>query len=100
MVTFATRQLTRGGDVDLVSVVFDDESEAVAQYFAENGGDWPVVTDPNGRIAVDYGVLGIPESYLIDPDGVVVSKIVGGISADGLEALVTRARQAAAGVVP
>ena len=55
--------------------------------------------DPSGRITVDWGVAGIPESYLVDPDGVVRSKITGGVRADGLEELLAEAKRldAAAG---
>ena len=78
----------------MVTVQFDRSEEGeLKRFFRRNGGDWPVVKDPDGRIALDYGVTGIPESYLIDPAGVVVSKVVGGISADGLEALIQGAVQ-------
>lgn len=51
-----------------------------------------MLLDPDGQIAVDFGVAGVPESYLISPDGVIVSKIVGGILDGELEALLDRAR--------
>ena len=48
----------------------------------------------SGRITVEWGVAGIPESYLVDPDGVVRSKITGGVRAEGLDDLLARAKQA------
>jgi len=75
---------------EVVSVVFDDKPEAVADFFAREGGDWPVVAD-DGRIALSYGVAGIPESFLVNPDGVIVAKITGGVTADGLDALIAEA---------
>ncbi len=92
LVSFTNRQAAEGGDAEVVSVVFDDQPDEVRAFFDEEGGDWPVVTDPDGRIALDYGVAGIPESYLVDPNGFVVSKIVGGITSEGLEQLLARAR--------
>ncbi|MBK9179337.1 MAG: TlpA family protein disulfide reductase [Acidimicrobiales bacterium] len=92
LVAFTNRQAAEGGDAEVVSVVFDDQPDEVRAFFAEEGGDWPAVTDPDGRIALEYGVAGIPESYLVDPNGFVVSKIVGGITSDGLEQLLARAR--------
>ena len=41
------------------------------EFFAENGGDWPVVRDPNGAISVAFGVSQVPETWIIDPDGIV-----------------------------
>ena len=93
LVRFSQRHLA-AGDAEVVSVQFDrNEGERLRRFFERNGGDWPVVGDPDGVIALDYGVTGIPESYLVDPDGFVVSKIVGGVSADQLDALVSAAQE-------
>jgi cytochrome c biogenesis protein CcmG/thiol:disulfide interchange protein DsbE len=51
-----------------------------------------MLTDPKGRIALDYGVSGVPESYLISPDGIVVAKLLGGVRADDLDQLLYRAK--------
>ena len=80
------------GDASVLSVVFDDESSNVKAFFRKHGGDWPVVNDTDGRIATDFGVTGVPESYLIDPNGIVRAKIVGGVVSDKLEALLAQAK--------
>jgi cytochrome c biogenesis protein CcmG/thiol:disulfide interchange protein DsbE len=79
-------------DVRVVSVVFSDEPADVERYFRDNGGDWPVVDDDEGRIVFNWSVSGVPESYLVDPDGIVRAKIVGGVDADKLEELLRRAQ--------
>lgn len=81
------------GDASVVSVVFSDDDDDVKAFFDERGGDWPVVSDDDGRIATDWGVTGVPESYLIAPDGMVRAKIVGGVDADRLEQLLAQAKQ-------
>ncbi len=78
------------GDAAVVGVVYSDERADVVKWFADNGGSWPVIEDPEGRIALDYGVRGVPESFLIDPDGYVVAKITGGVRESELEALLTQ----------
>ena len=80
------------GDASVVSVVFSDDPDDVARFFDENGGDWPVVSDDDGRIATDWGVTGVPESYLIAPNGIVRAKIVGGVDAAKLEQLLAEAK--------
>ena len=80
------------GDATVVGVVFDDSTSAVRRFRREEGGDWPMLDAPDGRVAVDYGVSGVPESYLISPNGFVVSKILGGILDGELEDLLQRAR--------
>jgi cytochrome c biogenesis protein CcmG/thiol:disulfide interchange protein DsbE len=85
------------GDATVVSVAFDEPTEVIAEFFAEEGGDWPVVTDPDGRIAVDYGVLSVPESFLVSPNGFVVWAGTGGVTADGLDSLIDQAEAAVQG---
>jgi cytochrome c biogenesis protein CcmG, thiol:disulfide interchange protein DsbE len=82
-------------DAGVVSVVYSDERGRVRSFFREEGGDWPVVDDPDGRVALDWGVGKVPESYLVDPRGVVVAKIVGGVEEPGLERILATARRRA-----
>jgi cytochrome c biogenesis protein CcmG/thiol:disulfide interchange protein DsbE len=73
------------GDASVVSVVYDSDLDAVREFFDDNGGEWPVVTDPEGRVALDWGVEGVPESYLVAPDGTVVYFEKQGVTATGLD---------------
>ena len=75
------------GDASVVSVVFDSRPAQVRDFFAENGGEWPVVIDPDGRTSLEYGVARVPESYLLGPDGTVLTKIEGGVTAEALDDL-------------
>jgi cytochrome c biogenesis protein CcmG, thiol:disulfide interchange protein DsbE len=80
-------------DVVVVSVAFNDEPESVARFFEDNGGDWPVIPSDTGRIALDFGVTGVPESYLIDPTGVIFAGFEG-VTADALDqAILARIEQ-------
>ena len=99
LVRFQGRHLPTG-DATVVAVVYDDPASAVRRFRAEKGGDWPMVLDPSGRVALDYGVRGIPESYLISPDGFVAAKITGGVRAEDLEKLLAQAKRLPAGTQP
>ncbi len=79
------------GDARVVSVVFSDDADDVERFFAERGGTWPVIDDAAGRVALDFGVTGVPESFLVGPDGTVRAKVIGGVAYDGLEDLLRRA---------
>jgi cytochrome c biogenesis protein CcmG/thiol:disulfide interchange protein DsbE len=92
LVNFAQRHGT-AGDAAVVSVVYADRPKEAREFFAERGGDWPVVMDPEGAVAVAYGVSGVPESYLVAPDGTVVSKLTGGVTASGLDTILDDARE-------
>ena len=80
------------GDAAVLGVVYSDNAQAVREFRDKEGGGWPMLADPKGRVALDYGVAGIPESFLISPDGVVAAKIVGGVRASGLDDLLYQAK--------
>ncbi len=73
------------GDATIVSVTFDDQASNVVEFFEENGGEWPVLVEDTGSIAVQYGVTGVPESFLVSPTGVVAERITGQITAAFLQ---------------
>jgi cytochrome c biogenesis protein CcmG/thiol:disulfide interchange protein DsbE len=80
----------------VLAVVYDDQPEDVRRFFDERGGSWPVVDDSGSK--VDFGVRGVPESFLVDPDGVVLTRLVGGVTADGLDSMLRQAASVAGGV--
>ena len=90
LVRFSDRHHTRG-DAEVIGVVFSDSYDAVRDFRRDNGGDWPMAKDPGGRISLDWGVSGVPESFLVDPDGIVRAKVVGGVTEARLEALLADA---------
>jgi len=89
LVQFAARH-AQAGDAAVLQVVYGDRAPTVRSFIEKNGGAWTVLDDPKGTIALDWGVRGLPESYLVDPDGIVQAKITGGATADGLDALLRR----------
>jgi cytochrome c biogenesis protein CcmG/thiol:disulfide interchange protein DsbE len=78
------------GNDFVVSVSFNDEPSKVKQFFKSNGGDWPVIAQGNADIALDYGVIQLPESYLVAPTGVVAAKFNGGVTASALDDIIAR----------
>lgn len=84
----------KAGDAAVLQILYGDRREDAQAFLAERGGDWTVVDDPRGEIALDWGVRGIPESYLVSPAGVVVAKITGGVTVRELEKLLRERRNA------
>jgi cytochrome c biogenesis protein CcmG, thiol:disulfide interchange protein DsbE len=77
------------GDATVVSVAFQDRPEELREFFADNGGEWPVIVGDTGRTAIDFGVTGVPESYVVAPNGVVVAKFEG-VTAEGLDRVIAQ----------
>jgi cytochrome c biogenesis protein CcmG/thiol:disulfide interchange protein DsbE len=87
----------QGQDVVFVGVdIWDTEQDARA-YMQEFGISFPNAVDNRGKIAVEYGVTGIPETYFITPDGMISRKVIGAITADILAQNIAEARTAGEG---
>lgn len=73
----------RSSDALVLTVPFGDTAEGTADFFDEHGGDWPVLLDSKAEVdaAVSFGVTRPPESYLVAPNGIVVAKWQGEITA-------------------
>ncbi len=74
------------GDLSLVSVVFNDPVERVEEFFAAQGGTWPVLNSP--EVPVDFGVAQIPETFLVSPAGQVVLHVEGEVRAERIIELI------------
>jgi len=62
----------------LLAVSMDRQGVEVAQPFAENLKlTFPILLDPTSEVARQYGVRGLPTTYLIDPDGLLIGAAVG-----------------------
>jgi cytochrome c biogenesis protein CcmG, thiol:disulfide interchange protein DsbE len=95
LVTFAYRH--RGADQPaLVGVVYDDSASAARGFLKSTGGTWPALGDPNGQIALSYGVRGPPETFLISPSQIVAAHFDGPITAGELDYWLGRAQETAA----
>ncbi|HEX8947413.1 MAG TPA: TlpA disulfide reductase family protein [Dissulfurispiraceae bacterium] len=67
-----------------VTVLFRDDPAKAAEYMKANGISFPVLLDDK-NIALQYGLTGVPETFIIDSKGVVRQKIVGPIAWDAPE---------------
>lgn len=65
-----------------VGVLYNDRPEPATRWIAEMGGQsYPAVMDDASRTAIDYGVYGVPETFIVDATGRIAYKHVGPISA-------------------
>lgn len=89
LVSFARDHL---GGAQLVGVIFHDSVSSVRSLLGPWIGLYPVLNDPGGQIASNYGVGLPPIKFLIDPHGKVVAKILGPVTETGLDDLIAKAR--------
>lgn len=75
-----------GKPFQMVAVSIDEGGKpAIESFFKNSGLSLPTYLDPNGRASKAYGITGVPESFIIDKQGVVVKKIIGGLAWDSSE---------------
>jgi cytochrome c biogenesis protein CcmG/thiol:disulfide interchange protein DsbE len=78
--------------VRIIGVAWKDAPEA-SQAFLEAHGD-PYAdkyVDRSGRVGVDFGVSGVPETFAVDPSGVIRAKQAAALTPDTAEALIDKA---------
>jgi cytochrome c biogenesis protein CcmG/thiol:disulfide interchange protein DsbE len=62
-----------------VGVNIQDKEEPARRFLGQFNLRFPNAPDPGGRVSVDYGVYGVPETYFIDRRGLIRYKHVGGV---------------------
>ncbi|MFB2551381.1 DsbE family thiol:disulfide interchange protein [Ensifer soli] len=71
-------ELSRDRRLTIVGINYKDRNDNALMFLGELGNPFSAIgTDPKGRAAIDWGVYGIPESYLVGPDGTILYKRIG-----------------------
>jgi cytochrome c biogenesis protein CcmG, thiol:disulfide interchange protein DsbE len=74
-------ELARTGVVPIYGLNYKDKRDAALAWLGKNGNPYTVsITDPEGKVGIDYGVYGVPETYVIDKNGVIRYKRVGPVT--------------------
>jgi cytochrome c biogenesis protein CcmG/thiol:disulfide interchange protein DsbE len=94
LVTFAAQQAGIADGAELYTVIKDDSDSAVTKWFDDHGGNWPIVKDDDGAISTAFGVAQVPETWIIDPSGIVAVRHATTITADFLSTELQQLRQA------
>jgi cytochrome c biogenesis protein CcmG, thiol:disulfide interchange protein DsbE len=81
------------GDASVVSVVFSDDDDDVKAFFDERGGDWPQIYSEYDDFPVAFGVAAVPETWIIDPSGVVQLRLISKVTAEQLDTILQQYRE-------
>ncbi len=80
--------LTRLGQEEgltLIGVNYKDKPEAAAKWLEELGNPYVALgSDFSGRAGIDLGISGVPETFIIDADGIIRHRFAGPVVGDGL----------------
>jgi len=79
------------GQVRFVGINHQDGATAAADFEVDVGVTYPSGHDPDGGVARDYGVLGLPTTVLVDASGRIVARTLGEVTEDELADLLVEA---------
>jgi cytochrome c biogenesis protein CcmG/thiol:disulfide interchange protein DsbE len=78
--------LAKRGVMPILGLNYKDKGDDANAWLKQFGNPYDLsVVDADGRIGIDYGVYGVPETYLIDTEGVIRYKQIGPVTAEILE---------------
>jgi len=78
--------LAESGKITVLGMNFRDERTDALAWLARNGDPYDIILqDLDGRISIDFGVYAAPESFLVDPKGMIVFKQTGVLTSEIIE---------------
>jgi len=63
----------------MIGVNYQDQEAAAKAYLKEQGNNFRHVRDVKGTLSIDYGIYGVPETFVIDAQGIIRHKAIGPI---------------------
>jgi cytochrome c biogenesis protein CcmG, thiol:disulfide interchange protein DsbE len=61
----------------MITILYKDPYQDGTAYMKQNGYTFPVYSDNNGISAANFGVTGVPETYVIDKKGILKKRVIG-----------------------
>ena len=78
--------LAKSGEVPIYGVDYKDTRDEALTWLQQHGNPYPLTAvDEAGRVGINYGVYGVPETYVIDKAGVIRYKQIGPLREDTLK---------------
>ena len=78
-------ELAKTGTVPIYGLNYKDKRDDAMQWLRERGDPYlQSISDTDGRVGIDYGVYGVPETFVIDREGVIRYKQIGPLTPESL----------------
>jgi cytochrome c biogenesis protein CcmG/thiol:disulfide interchange protein DsbE len=79
-------ELAKSGIVPVYGLNYKDQRDDALRWLKQFGNPYTVsIVDPEGRTGIDYGVYGVPETYVIDKNGIIRYKQIGPVTVEALQ---------------
>jgi cytochrome c biogenesis protein CcmG/thiol:disulfide interchange protein DsbE len=80
-----------GRGVQFLGIAYKDAASKAQAFLAEFDATYPSALDPGSRVSRAYGVTGVPETYVIDQEGLLVRHVLGAVTAAQLRQEIDKA---------
>jgi cytochrome c biogenesis protein CcmG, thiol:disulfide interchange protein DsbE len=78
--------LARDKRLQLIGINYKDAPDNARRFLGRYGNPYGIVgVDGNGRAAIEWGVYGVPETFLVGRDGTILYKLVGPVTPDNID---------------
>lgn len=78
-------ELSKSGIVPVIGMDYKDTRVEAQQWLAQGGNPYVITAvDADGRVGINYGVYGVPETYVIDKKGIIAYKQIGPVTYEAL----------------
>src|ERR1700739_2032002 len=82
-------ELAKDTRIQLIGINYKDTADNARRFLGSYGNPFGVVgVDSNGRAAIEWGVYGVPETFIVGREGKIVYKLVGPVTPDNLDSVV------------
>jgi len=79
-------ELAKANVVPVIGLNYKDKTDEGKRWLAQNGDPYKLsIVDGDGRVGIDWGVYGVPETFVVDKAGVIRYKQIGPLTAEALE---------------
>lgn len=81
-------ELGKDKRLQLVGINYKDAPENARRFLGRYGNPFGIVgVDSNGRAAIEWGVYGVPETFIVGREGTIVYKMVGPVTPDNIDSV-------------
>jgi cytochrome c biogenesis protein CcmG/thiol:disulfide interchange protein DsbE len=93
--------LAKDPAIRVVGINYKDNPENARRFLGALGNPFVAVgADPSGRAAIDWGVYGVPETFVIGPDGTILHKQIGPLTPEAMDGFRAKLRQSSLRQIP
>ena len=81
-------ELARDKRLQIVGINYKDAADNARRFLGRYGNPFGMVgVDPNGRASIEWGVYGVPETFVVGREGTILYKLVGAVTPENIDAV-------------